>query len=112
MEPNVVIFRVPSEIEGEALFAELPYKNGFVSENGVLFTVESGDTYNDLTFSHLVLAAKDEEDGSSYEIARILCGQGKTEVDVYDTPIEAITLIVRTALQQISDKPGAGHVIH
>jgi hypothetical protein len=72
--PDIAIFRIPPADDEPNAFVELDIAaDGFVADEGHIFSVYPGDTYNDLTFSDIVLAKR--IDGGSTNLAFYSVGQ-------------------------------------
>jgi hypothetical protein len=68
-QPNAIIFRLPDDDEGNAIFAEVAIKaDGTLDEGFQAFGVDDDDSFNDMEFSTLVLVLKEDEN-SSIELA-------------------------------------------
>jgi hypothetical protein len=101
--PNLAIFRVPT-LEGDiATFAQLDIApDGFVDEEGQLFSVRETDTYNQLDFDRVVLAL--QIDGGSrclgsFQIGKHGGGDEPTPCVVHEMGAALVTEIIPQLVQ-------------
>lgn len=71
--PNLVIFRAPDHEDGTKQFIEVKVIDGVVQDEVCVFTLRSEeDTYNEMSFSHIVVGATTETEHGpgSIDLAR------------------------------------------
>ena len=66
ISPTSIILRLPDDDDGNKIFAEILINTDGSLDNGFTpFGVDEDDSFNELSFSDLVLARKDSEDSST-----------------------------------------------
>ena len=105
-QPTLAIFRVPDDEDGTIQFVQLIIDDlGQIDDEGLVFTVPGESSYNEMTYSHIVLAAATEDGSHSLNRYFISDDDGEPAV-VYDMEGEALTVIVKRLIDdylEVSD---------
>lgn len=105
-QPNIIIFRLPDNDDGDKIFVEVTIlAEGSLSDDAITFTVHDQDSFNDLSFSHLVLAKKDEDELGAIELAVFeITGEDGEPAVLYDV-MGSIDAIVPGLVASYNSQP-------
>lgn len=94
-EPNLVIFKIPDDAEGNLQFVEVPYLGDKLVRIATPFSVVGSDAYKDLKYNHVVLA-RTTADGS-LDLERYLLNEDSTDDKVrfvYKLTFDQLAIII------------------
>lgn len=86
---NLAIFRIPDE-DGEKTFVEVHFVDGVLQDEASVFSLPEDavdDSYHEMSFSHVVIAAATEDGEGSIDLARYEVTDTEGEVtEVHSAP--------------------------